>query len=132
MVRLLLLLFAGASGSQEIFADGDSLSLLQLKVVSQPKAALHVATNSSRVRNRNPGERERQQCPHEIETVIQPGNKPFGCRGRLQAPSTKECSFWGEPHVSRSWPSQLPRGEFDVLYKPGLFRMAAAADGSWE
>jgi len=34
--------------------------------------------------------------------------------------------------VSRSWPSQLPSGKFDVLYKPGLFRMAAAADGSWE
>lgn len=122
MIRSLLLV-SGCHAGWDNFEE-ETFSLLQMRTMSR------TMTNVSRVRD-SPGDRERQLCPHEMEE-IQPGNTAFGCRGRLQAPSTKECSFWGEPHVSRSWPSQFPRGWFDVLYKPGLFRMAAAADGSWE
>jgi len=41
------------------------------------------------------------------------------------------CAIWGEPHVTHLFPNGfLPAS--DVLYKSGHFRLAAAADRSWE
>lgn len=124
-----LLLAAVNSGAADLWND-EALSLLQLK-----SHTIHTA-NITRSRD-VPGDRERQMCPHEIEEQLaQQGGKTFGCRGTLRAERTKECSFWGEPHISATWPSQHVSGRFstnfDVLYKSGLFRLAAADDGSWE
>ena len=113
-----------------VFEEESSVSLLQLRTVG--KSVVRATTNSSRLLDA-PGARERQQCPHEIEAELAVrGDHRFGCQGTSRAQSTTECSFWGEPHVSKSWLSQLNDRQFDVLSKPGLFRMAAAQDGSWE
>ena len=51
--------------------------------------------------------------------------------------STVQCSMWGEPHITATWPSpravvQRARFGIDVFNIAGLYRMASAADGSWE
>jgi len=47
-----------------------------------------------------------------------------------------QCSFWGEPHITATFPSPrpavMPNEDMDYLHKPGHFRLASAADGSWE
>jgi len=45
--------------------------------------------------------------------------------------------MWGEPHITATWPSpravvQRARFGIDVFYIAGLYRMASAADGTWE
>lgn len=111
-----------------------AISLLQLR------AALHKdEVNSTMVKSLNsPKAAERQLCPHEIqEEVSRAGDATFGCQGALRAESTVQCSFWGEPHITATFPSPravVARASFgiDVFYIPGLYRMASAADGSWE
>ena len=76
-------------------------------------------------------------CPHEIEEEEPEGDTVFRCQGALRAVSTVQCSMWGEPHIIATWPSpravvQRARFGIDVFYLAGLYRMASAADGSWE
>jgi len=126
-----------ADATQSIFGDeAEAVSLLQLRSV-----ATHSKADAIRARD-SPGNAERQMCPHEIEEIE--SMPVFGTRGTLRAKATRECSFWGDPHISRSWPTQFQVeadrahqthfsiNTFDILLKPGLFRMAAAKDGSWE
>jgi len=86
----------------------------------------------------SPAHAEREQCPHEIEAELAAqGDKRFGCAGTLRAESTVQCSMWGEPHITATFPSarsvvQRARFGIDVFYIAGLYRMASAADGSWE
>jgi len=132
-VRTLACLLVAPFASGEGFDSFDStldagLSLLQLRA-SAEKAV--VAANHT-VRTKAPGDLEREKCPHEIEAeVAAQGNYRYGCRGSLRAQSTVKCSFWGEPHITSLFPNGELRG-WDVLYKSGHFRLAAAADGSWE
>jgi hypothetical protein len=127
---LLVPLSSGADlpGFDESLEAG--LSLLQLRAsLGSGEVA---AANNTRVRVRDPSDNEREQCPHEIEAEIAAqGNYRYGCSGALRAQSTVKCSFWGEPHITALFPNGEIRG-WDVLYKSGHFRLAAAADGSWE
>jgi len=128
---LACLLFAPVSASQDNgfgSAMDMGLNLLQLRANSQAS----VSSNHTRVSHRNPADAERELCPHEIEAQVEAqGNARFGCSGALRAQSTVQCSFWGEPHVTSLFPNGEIRG-WDVLYKSGHFRLAAARDGSWE
>jgi len=106
------------------------LNLLQLR--ASAGSVVSASANHTRVSTRNPGESERELCPHEIEAeVAAQGDHRYGCKGDLRAHSTVQCSFWGEPHITALFPNGEIRG-WDVLYKSGHFRLAAAADGSWE
>jgi len=135
-----VLLLATTVASDEGFNLSDEgLSLLQLRSTNEGvNHRTAMMTNISRSRQL-PGERERQLCPHEIEEIHK-DEVSFGCRGLLKAPATRSCSIWGDPHVSRTFPLEndihkIPGTKitnWDVLTKPGLFRLAAAADGSWE
>jgi hypothetical protein len=117
----------------QAFEEG--LNLLQLRAASTPAK---IASNSTVKTHESPRQRERQECPHEIEEqVANQGDTVFGCSGDLRAVSTVQCSMWGEPHITATWPSpravvQRARFGIDVFYIPGLYRMASAADGSWE
>merc|ERR1719329_2120707 len=128
---LACLLFAPVSASEDNgfgSAMDLGLNLLQLRATS----VASVTSNHTRVSHRNPADAERELCPHEIEAqVAAQGNARFGCSGALRAQSTVQCSFWGEPHVTSLFPNGEIRG-WDVLYKSGHFRLAAARDGSWE
>jgi len=114
-------------------AFDDAVSLLQLRA-SQKVESNSTSVNSSE----GPGAAERKQCPHEIEEqVANVGDVVFGCQGAMRAESTVQCSMWGEPHITATWPSpravvQRARFGIDVFYIPGMYRMASAADGSWE
>lgn len=130
---------------QSAFVD-DGLNLLQMKSSSYTAEAGRnhrhaMIANTSRTRRsagEPAGDRERQLCPHELEEIKQE-TESFGCRGLLQAPATRLCNFWGDPHVTRTFPMtqdmhaiQGGGKPWDTLWQPGLFRMAAASDGSWE
>jgi hypothetical protein len=116
----------------------DGLHLLQLKASSSPARVVSNATSVKSTRSRDaPGAAERQMCPHEIEEAQPEGDTVFGCQGALRAESTVQCSMWGEPHITATWPSpravvQRARFGIDVFYSAGLYRMASAADGTWE
>jgi len=120
-----------------VFEEG--LSLLQLKAQAASNPA-RTTSNYTAVRTRSgdsPAVAERKMCPHEIEEEEPAGDTVFGCRGDLRAVSTVQCSMWGEPHITATWPSpravvQRARFGIDVFYIAGLYRMASAADGSWE
>jgi len=120
----------------QAFEEG--LNLLQLKASASPARTTSNATSVKSARLRDgPGAAERQQCPHEIEEAQPEGDAVFGCQGDLRAESTVQCSMWGEPHITATWPSnravvQRARFGIDVFYIPGLYRMASAADGTWE
>jgi len=115
----------------------EGLNLLQLKAGT---SSARIVSNSTAVQIRSrdaPGAAERQMCPHEIEEAVPPGDVVFGCQGDLRAVSTVQCSMWGEPHITATWPSaravvQRARFGIDVFYIAGLYRMASAADGTWE
>lgn len=114
--------------------DDPSLNLLQLKA---QKTVSNLTASATTRSSGSPGDREREMCPHEMTEAQRNFDGSFGCSGTMRAKAIKECSFWGEPHVSKTFPTQemenIPDWRaFDVLYKPGLFRMAAADDGSWE
>lgn len=127
-----------AKAHGDVGLDFDAaLSLLQLRA--------QTITNSSRddphapgVHRDDPGDVERALCPHEIEDEIAlEGEGRFGCQGTLRAEDTVTCAIWGEPHVSETfgsngWIWNKDGSHCDVLYKQGLFRVGAAADGSWE
>jgi len=147
MVKTSTILFALASAAltsantepsyAEVFEEG--ISLLQLKAQASASPA-RVVSNTTALKSRvheAPGAAERAQCPHEIEEAQPAGDTVFGCQGALRAESTVQCSMWGEPHITATWPSpravvQRARFGIDVFYIAGLYRMASAADGSWE
>jgi len=126
-----------APSYDQAFEEG--LSLLQLKAQASASPA-RVVSNTTALKSRvheAPGAAERAQCPHEIEEAQPAGDTVFGCQGALRAESTVQCSMWGEPHITATWPSpravvQRARFGIDVFYIAGLYRMASAADGSWE
>lgn len=86
--------------------------------------------------------RERRQCPKELdEEKEREGEEPFGCRGKTKVAAKKECSMWGEPHVSATFRRELGRHngrpgsagqDYDIYFRPGLWRLAKAKDNSWE
>lgn len=110
-----------------------ALNLLQMRATPKANTTVH---RHSRVRD-NPRNLERERCPHEIDQELAAqGDQTFGCSGELRALETVQCSFWGEPHITATFPSPrpaVPKGDdMDYLHKPGHFRLASAADGSWE
>jgi len=136
-IALALAATPGACASKEPSYDHfveESLSLLQLR--AQPVKINSTVVRKTRSRE-SPGAAERKLCPHEIEDAVPPGDVVFGCNGKLRAVSTVQCSFWGEPHITATFPSprsvvQRAQLGIDVFYIPGLYRAASAADGSWE
>jgi len=117
------------------FAEDAGINLLQLRAAG---SSANIASNvvsmaANRTRRRDPSDTERAMCPHEIEAAegAATGHKRFGCASGLEAPSTVTCSIWGEPHMTHLFPNGFIPGS-DVLYKSGHFRLAAAADRSWE
>lgn len=105
----------------------DGLNLLQLRAVTKVNGTTHSRTTE------DPGQAERAQCPHELEAELEAqGSKRYGCNGRLSAESTVTCSWWGDPHITHTFPTQDNPVGYDIFSKSGLFRAAAAADGSWE
>jgi hypothetical protein len=133
--------FLWALESHATLFEDDGLSLLQMKTSYKgaddgTDGRFAMTANASRARG-PAGDRERELCPHEIED-IQQETTTFGCRGLLQAPATRMCNLWGDPHVSRTFPmtddmNKVSRAKiWDTLWQPGLFRMASASDGSWE
>jgi ribonuclease HI len=141
MVKISSILFAfapacWATNPEITFESGldFGLNLLQLRATAarnEEMDAIHMASNySSRVRD--PSDNERAMCPHEIEAAqAARGNYRYGCASGLRAQSSVQCAIWGEPHVTALFPNGQIRG-WDVLYKTGHFRLAAAADRSWE
>lgn len=129
------------ANSESAFAGAfeESLSLLQLKALASASPARIVSNTTdkqSRVHD-PPGVAERQLCPHEIEKAEPAGDVVFGCQGNLRAVSTVQCSMWGEPHVTATFPSppsvvERAKHGIDVFFSAGLYRMASAADGTWE
>lgn len=129
---MLFLILSPRLSSAEDFYGVDDLSLLQLRASVVAAGDAVVRANDTRVRSGDPGQQEREKCPHEIEAELAAqGNHRYGCSGTLRAQSTVDCSFWGEPHITTLFPNGQIRG-WDVLYKAGHFRLAAAVDGSWE
>lgn len=118
--------------------DDDGMNLLQFRAVAH-----HVA-NISRVSTgralEDPGAAERAMCPHELEAEEgAAGGTAYGCDGTLKAPDTVKCSWWGEPHITDFFtgsvagqPGMWGVASYDVFYKPGLWKLGAASDGSWE
>jgi len=117
-----------------VSATYDVLSLLQTGKIMHRKHHQHLNKSSL---FQNPGQRERQLCPHEMEELEEKQEDqgtPFGCRGKLRASSVRECSWWGEPHMSSTFvtPDFGTPHRYDVFFKPGHFRLAKAKDNSWD
>jgi len=124
--------FASGDTVEDSFSSALDLGLNLLQLRASAGSVVSASANHTRASTRNPGESEREKCPHEIEAeVAAQGDHRYGCKGDLRAHSTVQCSFWGEPHITALFPNGEIRG-WDVLYKSGHFRLAAAADGTWE
>lgn len=122
-----LIPFGALAAAGVPFFDDNGMSLLQFR------ATRHVANISHASAGRaleDPGKVERAMCPHELEAE-EAAEKAFGCEGTIKAPDTVMCSWWGDPHISEFFTGK-PKSMYDILHTPGLFKLAAARDGSWE
>lgn len=118
--------------------DDDGMSLLQFRATAHNVADIRRVSQGRALED--PGAAERAMCPHELEAEEEAGgDTAFGCDGTLKAPDTVKCSFWGEPHITDFFTGTVTGQKgmwgaayYDVFYKPGLWKLGAAADGSWE